>query len=622
MNRSLRCSLAILALLRFGGMARGEPSDVVAAVRPTLERYCLGCHSAKSPKGGIDLSGLTDEHEGPLDIELWGRVAEAMSEQTMPPAGKEGPDEAERDRIIRAVEQSLEASEGVRDPGRRTIQRLTRVQYSNTIRDLLGVDTNVSDGFPVDGAGGGGFDNNGSTLFVSPILMEKYLDAADTLLARADPSRYLASRPSIEVSKESAARSCLEDFATRAYRRPVSVEDMARLMRLFRRADELNRPFGESIRLVLRAVLASPNFLFLVERDREGTGPHRVDDHELACRLSYFLWSSMPDDTLRGLADQGRLHEPEVLDAQVRRMIDDPRSRELAKDFASQWLGVRALTSPNGTDRSRFSEYTPGLREAMVEEVISSFDAVLRDDAPVLDLIEANYIHVNEILARHYGISGVVGPDFRKVGIEDRRRGGVLGMAAVLTLTSYAERTSPVLRGRWILAELLGTPPPPPPPNVKVLPLEDKPIDGMTFRQRLERHRAQEACASCHSKLDPPGFALEGFDPLGRIRSSIGGSPVDDSGKLPSGESFRGAIELKKVLRERKKELFLRNLTRRMLSYALARGLEPFDAPTVKEIIAKLEERDYRSRTLVTEIVRSFPFQYRRNEPIVGGPAK
>lgn len=607
-------------LLAFGlaAEAHAEPPGFDAEVRPVLERHCLACHGAKTAKAGIDLSRFTDE-TADRDLDLWARVRDAIAERTMPPKGKPAPTEAERQTAAQSIERMLDSLDDVRDPGRRVIQRLTRDQYNHTVRDLLGVDTQPAATFPADGGGGGGFENNASTLFIPPILLEKYLASAAKLLDQADPARYLTARPEEDVSKDEAARRCVEGFASRAYRRPVREEEVERLLRLFQRADDQGRPFEEAVKLALQAVLVSPHFLFLVEADQDGQEPYRVGEYELASRLSYFLWSSMPDPPLLELAREGTLHEPEVLERQVRRMIADPKSRQFAKDFATQWLGLKALANFAEPNRSRIREYTPELRDAMVEEAITTFHALLRDDAPVLDLVGADFVYVNEVLARHYGIDDVTGAEFRKVTVQDPNRGGVLGMAAVLTLTSYAERTSPVLRGKWVLAELLGTPPPPPPPNVKVLPLEDKVEKGVTFRHRLEQHRREEACAACHARLDPPGFGLEGFDPIGRVRTQVGGAPVDDSGEFATGETFRGAAELKRILKEQKKDVFVRNLTRRMLSYALARGLEPYDAPTVKEIMAKLASEGYRSHVLITEIVRSFPFQYRRNQPIARG---
>ena len=375
--------------------------------------------------------------------------------------------------------------------------------------------------------------------------MEKYLAAAGDVLAQADPARYLVARPGPDLPKEDAARNCVAAFARRAFRRPVEDDEVDRLMRLFRHADARGDGFEDAVRLALKAALVSPNFLYLVERDRsEADGPYRVSDHELACRLSYFLWSSMPDEELSDLADAGRLHEPEVLEGQVRRMLADPKSRALAEDFAGQWLRVGNLAELAEPDKRLFPEFTPELRDAMAEEAVAFCHAIFREDRPVLELLDSDYTFLNERLAKHYGIDGVTGPEFRRVALKDRNRGGVLGMAAVLTLTSYPRRTSPVLRGKWVLEELLGTPPPPPPPMVKALPADDRVRDGMTFRQRLEQHRKDVNCASCHARLDPLGFGLENFDVLGRWRDEIKGEPVDASGELTTGEKFAGAAAL------------------------------------------------------------------------------
>ena len=443
--------------------------------------------------------------------------------------------------------------------------------------------------------------------------MEKYLAAACDVLKQADPSRYIVARPGPGLSRDEAARRCLVAFARRAFRRPVGEEEVERLMRLFRRAQARGDDFGASVRLALRAVLVSPSFLFLIERDRTDIEePYRVSDHELACRLSYFLWSSMPDAELAALAEAGRLHEPETLQLQVRRMLADPKSRALAEDFAGQWLRVGSLAELAEPDKRLFPEYTPDLREAMVEEAVAFFHGILREDRPVVELLDSYYTYLNERLAKHYGIAGVTGSEFRRVELNDPKRGGVLGMAAVLTLTSYPRRTSPVLHGKWVLEELLGTPPPPPPAMIKSLPADDRIRNGLTFRQRLEQHRKKEQCATCHSRLDPLGFGLENFDVLGRWRDQIQKKPVDASGKLTSGEAFVGPVALKTILVETKRELFVRNLVERMLGYALRRGVEYYDAPTVKQIMAELEANDYRGASLITTVVESVPFQYRR----------
>jgi Protein of unknown function (DUF1592)/Protein of unknown function (DUF1588)/Protein of unknown function (DUF1587)/Protein of unknown function (DUF1595)/Protein of unknown function (DUF1585)/Planctomycete cytochrome C len=607
----------VLVLLALAALdpapARGDGFD--QNVRPLLQQHCLRCHGGEKPKGDVNLAKFADEESLRGDPELWLQVVDALVDRTMPPPGdRAGPSVDGRQRAAASIQAILDAVEGVKDPGPSLIQRLTRRQYNNTIRDLLGVDTHPADAFPADGGGGAGFDNNASTLFVPPILMERYLAAAADVLNHADPARYIVARPGPSLSNQEAARRCIAAFARRAFRRPVDSDEVARLLRLFHRAEARGDSFEAAVRLALRAVLASPHFLYLLDRDRTDVeSPYRVSDHELACRLSYFLWSSIPDAELSGLAEAGRLHQPEVLEYQVRRMLADPRSRALAEDFAGQWLRVGSLAELAEPDKRLFPEYTPDLRDAMAEEAVSFFHAVLREDRPVVELLDSSSTFLNEPLAKHYGIEGVTGLEFRRVELKDHRRGGVLGMAAVLTLTSYPRRTSPVLRGKWVLEELLGTPPPPPPAMVKSLPTDDRVRNGLTFRERLEQHRKKAECASCHARLDPLGFGLENFDVLGRWRDQIQQKPVDASGKLATGEEFVGPVALKTILAETKRELFVRNLVERMLSYALRRGVEYYDTPAVKQIMAELEGKDYRGAALVTAVVESFPFQYRRN---------
>jgi hypothetical protein len=617
-----RCSLGpvlLVTVLALPSPARADGFD--SNVRPLVQKHCQRCHGDQKPKADINLLKFTDEESLREDPELWTKVADALVERSMPPPGdRAGPNEDERQRAAASIQAVLDAFEGVADPGPAVIQRLTRRQYNNTIRDLLGVDTHPAQTFPADGGGGGGFDNNASTLFVPPILLERYLAAADNILAAADPSRYLIVSPGPEVPDEAAARHAIAAFARQAFRRPVGDDELERLMRLFRHAADSGDRFDAALHLALKAVLVSPSFLYLVERNRsDALAPYRASDHELACRLSYFLWSSMPDRELSDLADAGRLHEPDALEGQVRRMLADAKARALAEDFAGQWLRVANLAELADPDRGLFPEFTPELREAMAQEPVAFFHALLRDDRSVLELIDCDYTYLNETLAKHYGITGVVGPEFRRVTLKDRSRGGVLGMAAVLTLTSYPRRTSPVLRGKWVLEELLGTPPPPPPAMVKALPADDRIRDGMTFRQRLELHRKDANCASCHARLDPPGFGLENFDVLGRWRDQIRDLPVDAAGTLTTGELFTGPEELKAILKGTRRGLFVRNLVERMLAYALRRGVEYYDQPAVKQVIEDLESHEYRATALVAAVVRSYPFQYRRNEPQTQG---
>jgi hypothetical protein len=494
------------------------------------------------------------------------------------------------------------------------IHRLSRTEYNCTVRDLFGVDAKPADKFPSEGGGGGGFDNNADTLFIPPILLERYLRAADEIIEQAATENILPFKRKWAASERSYARRILEHFSALGFRRPVEANEVERLLAVYDRHRNQGQAFEPSLRAALKVILVSPNFLFRVERDQDKSGPYRISDYELATRLSYFLWSSMPDAELRTLAKAQRLHEPPILEQQVRRMLNDPKAEVLADTFAGQWLRVRELQNAAQPDAQKFPEYTPALRSAMYHEVIYFFNSILREDRSLLDLLNANDTFVNADLAKLYGIEGVHGSEMRRVALSNPERGGILGMGAILTLTSYPLRTSPVLRGKWVLEEILGTPPPPPPPIVKSLPQDDSPVDGLSLRQRLEQHRSQAECAVCHVRMDPLGFGLENYDPIGRWRTRIGDQPVDSSGVLPGGEKFEGPSQLKKVLLKRKDD-FARTTAEKMLAYALGRGLEYYDTPTVNMIMKTLAQNNYRSSILLTEIVKSFPFQFRRNDP-------
>jgi len=588
-------------------------------IRPLLETYCLKCHTAAKAKGGANLDEFKGVASVYKNLKLVEVVIRQLRENDMPPEGKPQPKPDERAKLIAWFDKTLNDIDSdaiVKDPGRVLIHRLSRTEYNNTIRDLTGVDTKPADKFPADGSGGGGFDNNADTLFVPPILMEKYLAAAGDVLDAADPAKLFVERPGSDSSNKDAAKKNLEAFATKAFRRPVEKLELERLMNVYSRAEKGGAPFEVAMKLAYKAALVSPNFLFRIEADQNLPGPYQINDYELASRLSYFIWSSMPDEELFKQAKKKKLHDPKVLDEQVKRMVADPKSRALAETFTTQWLGVRSLKTGTSPDRGKFPQYTNTLRDAMVNEPVEFFDALVRNDESILTLLDAQHTFVNEELAKHYGIPDVKGANMRRVALTDPNRGGVLGMGAVLTLTSYPLRTSPVLRGKWVLEEILGTPAPPPPANVGLLPPDDKPKDNMTFRQRLELHRQKADCAACHKRMDPLGFGLENFDAIGRWRSTeAAGKPVDASGTLVSGEKFTGPAELKTLLMKQKND-FVSNLTERMLAYALGRGLEFYDVPAVRRICADLAKNGYRSSVLINGVIQSFPFQYRRNTPI------
>lgn len=618
-----RFAMCLTFAAAFSSAISGTPlanskDDFPIQIRPVLDEFCAKCHNPTKAKGGVNLSAFTNTVSVYREPAVWKKVLRKIEANEMPPEDKPQPNNSERSNLVQWVQitlSDLEDGHFAADPGRVLIHRLSRTEYNCTIRDLLGVDTKPADSFPSEGGGGGGFDNNADTLFVPPLLMERYLATASTVLDQAPHDRLFSVGRHWYNSERAVARRIIQDFARRAFRRPVETEELERLMAVYEQGRRNGRAFEAATKTALSVILVSPNFLFRVERDQPTEQAYRIDDYELASRLSYFLWSSMPDEELFRLAAGNRLHDPQVLEQQVVRMLRDEKSRTFGESFASQWLRIRELKTAAQPDPQRFPQYTPALREAMYQEAVEFFNSVLRDDGSLLSLIASDYSFLNANLAALYGVAGVEGQELRRVKLSDANRGGVLGLGAVLTLTSYPQRTSPVLRGKWILEEILGTPPPPPPPLVKSLPPDDSPVDGLSLRQRLEKHREQPDCAGCHSRMDPLGFGLENFDPIGRWRTTIGNQPVDASGILPDGEKFAGPAQLKRVLLARKEE-FIRNVTQKMLAYALGRGLEYYDTPTVHRIGESLAANGYRSSVLIVEIANSFPFQFRRNAPI------
>lgn len=427
-----------------------------------------------------------------------------------------------------------------------------------------------------------------------------------------------ASRKRILVCDPKTGQACVEKIiatmAGRAYRRPVTPAEVASLMKFVALARSRGETTAQGIQLAIQAMLVTPQFLFRIERDPDPHDPHlvhRIPDVELASRLSYFLWSSMPDDELLGLAEAGKLHEPAVLDAQVKRLLADRRSAALAGNFAGQWLEIRNLDVVK-PDPDKFPEWGPDLRDAMKTETRMFFEYVLRENRPLSDFIDAKYTFLNARLAKFYGIPGVDGPDFRRVELTTGERGGLLSQASVLTVSSYPTRTSVVLRGKYVLNNILGSEIPPPPPDVPAL---DESAVGtlMSLRQQMEKHRADPMCASCHSKMDPLGFGLENYNAIGKWRTMDGKFPVDSSGTLPNGKSFQTPDEMRALLIAALPQ-FSRCLTEKMLTYALGRGLHPYDRRTVESINRDMAASGYHFQSLIYEIVHSTPFQMGRGD--------
>ena len=422
--------------------------------------------------------------------------------------------------------------------------------------------------------------------------------------------RIFVSRPAAPSEELRSARTILRALMRRAYRRPVTEVDLQGPLALYRQA-RAEGDFDAGIEMAVAAVLVSPQFLFRVEADPAGVAPntvYRISDLDLASRLSFFLWSSIPDDELLDLAGRGKLHEAEVLERQVRRMVADERARALVTNFASQWLHLRNLASIT-PDMRLFPDFDDNLRQAFRQETELFVDSILREDRSVLDLLSANYTFVNERLARHYGIPHVYGSRFRRITLDGGGRGGLLRHGSILTVTSYATRTSPVLRGKWILDNILGIPPPPPVPDVPAL--KDNTVDGnLTVRKRLAEHRSNPTCAACHNLMDPIGLSLETFDAVGRRRTAEAGMPIDASGGLPDGSRFTDVDGLEQALLK-SPELFVGTFAEKLLTYALGRGVEYYDAPAIRAIVRDARAQNFRASAVILGIVKSNPFQMR-----------
>jgi mono/diheme cytochrome c family protein len=611
-----------LALASSPTWAADELPDFARGGRPFVEKHCLACHGGKEPQGELSLEPFRDAASVSNCRKVWSEVLKRVESGDMPPEDRPRPAPEEVNALTKAVREVLDYADrhAKPDPGRVTMRRLNRTEYKNTIRDLVGVDFDPTEDFPSDDVGYG-FDNIGDVLTLSPVLMERYLAAAESIVQRAT----LACTPDKPQAEQT--REVLRRFALRAYRRPPTGAEVERLVRLVTNAEAAGESWEAGVQGAVQAALCSPKFLFRVELDDRPDGPETrpLDEFQLASRLSYFLWSTMPDDALFALAEKQQLIAN--LEGQVRRLLQDPRSRALVQNFALQWLQIQRLRTA-APDAQMFPNFNDRLRTAMLKETELFFESVLREDRSILDLLDADYTFVNGPLARHYGIADtngngvgqkperpggqpIRGEEFQRVALQGRARGGLLTQASVLTVTSNPTRTSPVKRGRWVLEQILGEPPPPPPPKVPELPNDAQAVTGASLRQRMEVHRQNPSCANCHAKMDPIGFALENYDAIGAFRTKDGKFDIDASGQFPDGRTFRGAEDLKSILKEQQ-QAFSRCLAEKMLIYALGRGLEHYDRPTIDRIALALEREHQRFSTLVLEIVKSDPFRLRR----------
>jgi hypothetical protein len=570
---------------------------------PFVKEYCLECHSNRRSKAGLNFEVAVRKPGDPAFARKWMEAIANVNAHDMPPDDADQPSEDERKRFLDALAQIKYLA--ARDPGPFVIRRLTKVEYGNTLHDFLGVDAAIAKELP-DEVPGEGYLNS-----LSPMQTEQYLGIANAALQKMPAEVQKRLFGGEEVHVREVARS----LARTAYRRPPTENELDVLVKVFDlgTANKLDRT--ASLRFMLKAVLVSPQFLFITPSKDAAKGEKIVplDDYQIASRLSYLLWATMPDAELSKLADEGKLHEPAVLKAQTKRLLADQRSRALFDGFGAQWLGLDTLATKT-FDAQKFPQMTPGMRRAMYDEARLLFDSIVRENRSVVTFVSADYTFLNPTLARLYGLEKKVsGSDMQRVTLSDANRGGILAMPGILATTSFATRTSAVKRGVWVLEQVLGQHVPPAPPNVPALEKQDqKKVANLTLRQRTELHRTNAVCNNCHKILDPIGFGLENFDAIGRWRDKDeSGGPIDAVGELPGGKHFSSPKELKAIIASRQDDL-TRNLTEKLLAYALGRQLDGYDHIIVDQMLKTITVDGYRAQSLISEIVTSYPFLNRR----------
>jgi len=598
-------------------------------IAPVFNKYCIGCHSGAQPKGDMLLK-FKDEDDArgrAANDDFWSKVADELASGRMPPASvKNRPGDGERKLLVDWINNDVLTIAGKPDPGPLVMHRLNSREYANTIRELLYLpaDYDAAADFPADERGDG-FDNNSDTLTISPVLIEHYLDAAEKSVKRSfkpldEGKGVLSAVPAqriLDASKnfkadfadsQAKVRINIEAFLPRAWRRPVTKEEVDGVMKFaalsFAQAGE---SMSEATALAIRASLLSPNFLFRLEQDPhpDGTGKvYQLTEFQLASRLSYFLWSTMPDEALFEQAKAGTLRQN--LDAQIARMLQDPKAVSLTKDFMGQWLEIRGLEQTPNVDKA--------MAASMKGETEHFFNYIVANNRPITDLLDGDYSFVDERLAKLYGIPGVTGDAFQKVQLDPKQRFGLITQASILTLTSKplgtGLRTSPVVRGKYILENLFNQKIPPPPPDVPPLKVDDNhPLTGTT-RQIFEQHRTNPVCAGCHARMEPYGFALENYAGDGSWRSQENGIVIDTSGEI-NGHKFTNPAEFRQVLETRKDD-FRRAVIRKVLSYALGRGIQGTDKAAIDQIVASVKQDGDTFNSVIINVVKSFPFQNAR----------
>ncbi|RFC52587.1 MAG: Protein of unknown function (DUF1592/DUF1588/DUF1585/DUF1595/DUF1587) [Verrucomicrobia bacterium] len=628
-----RRSLALTALLAVASVpsthaAPASPNPPTAhadarkafldGVTPFVNAYCTECHSDRKSKGGLNYQSALKDPGSPASRKRWKQALANVKAHDMPPKEADRqPTDDERQRFLDWIGKLKFLS--AKDPGLFVIRRLTKAEYGNTLHDLFGVDPAIARELP-DEVSGAGYLNT-----LSPLQSEQYLAIAGQVLDKAlspggTPSTewlqpWFTAPPADGTDPKPAATLAARSLARKAFRRPPSDAELDTLLKVFDLARTNNLSYQDALRLMLKAILVSPQFLFITPASSSPQGQTIIplDDHQLASRLSYLLWATMPDAELSALADSGQLHQPDTLTTQTRRLLADPRSRALFDGFGTQWLGLGDLKSKT-FDPARFPQMSADLRDAMIDEARLFFDSIVRENLSVIRFIDSNFTFLNAPLAALYGMeASVTGPEMRRVSLTDPNRGGILGMPAILAATSFPNRTSPVRRGVFVLEQVLGEHVPPAPPNVPALDKQDPAkVASLTLRQRTELHRTNAVCANCHNILDPIGFGLENFDAIGRWRSQDdSGGPIDAAGDLPGNHHFSSPRDLKSIIATRTSDI-VRNLTEKLLAYALCRQLDGYDEIIVDQLMDSIAKDDFRMQSLITAIVTSYPFTHRR----------
>lgn len=631
--------LGMIVFVSFlGGAAKAQPGSEDLAVtfkthvQGIVDMHCYQCHNEEDSSGNVNLAQDRDHRMLLEHRKTWLKVRQVVESGEMPP--EDSLDEDQRRRLIEYLDASLSeiVCDSEEDPRTPVARRLTNNEYTLAVRDLTGLDLPLSQRFAPDPVSFG-FAGLGSSVGLSAVNVEQYAETARMIAGTLVKSRQ--SRPRVFANtfgkslmsreayvqigdRDLYARRVIQRFASRAFRRPVDRDYLDGLMRVYHASMKRDSNPIVAIAMAMRTVMMSPRFFMRIEQTQiDATEAYAVDPYDLASRLSFFLWSAPPDDTLLKLAQSGKLLSDDVLRQQTRRMLASDRVRDgLVRNFFGQWLQLNTLQQHH-VDQNEFPDFDPAIRKSMLGEVAEVLAVMVRRDLPVTTLVDAKFTFLNRPLAAHYGLPDPTGESEKDrlvpVRLSDRRRGGVLTSAAILTLQADPGRTNVPRRGNYVAGTFLGDPPPPPPPDVPALE-ESASDEDRPLRERLEEHRRNPACASCHAKMDPLGFALENYDAVGRWREKDAGSDIDASGELPGGDSFDGPVELKDLLL-RSKEKLIRNLTEKLIVYAVGRGLHSRDECIVRDAVAAAADRGDRFSALVETIVLSRPFRY-RGEPL------